>query len=201
MKNDFDRVAPIYDLLASLVFGRKLEKAQKTFLNVITPDSKVLVIGGGTGKILEWLPQDLNLEIAYVELSKTMLQKAQKKNCRHRVEFYQNDVLSLEGQYDYVIANFFLDCFDSDSLKKVIAKLKDLMKDDALLFVTDFRKNSDGRDRFFRVIMHSFFRLASNLESSHLGDIHEEILGSNFNELNYQMIDRGQLFSAVYRKS
>ena len=201
MKNDFDRVAPIYDRLAYLVFGNKLEEVQQTFLHVIPPSSKVLIVGGGSGKILEWLPQEKNLEIAYIELSKKMMKQAKgRTNSSNEVLFYHADIMDVYDEFDVIIANFFLDCFDSQGLRKVLEKFSLLLAKKGQLIVTDFRKNQNKRDFWLMKLMHAFFKFVSNLESNDLLDLHSEILSTGFKEQNFQEIDRGQLFTAVYSK-
>ena len=199
MKNDFNLIAPIYDSLSYIVFRNKLKQVQKIYLDLLIPNSKVLIIGGGTGKILQWLPPGKNLEVTYVELSRKMLELARSRSYENMVKLYQADIMDFHGEFDYVIANFFLDCFDSDNLKKVISKFSNLLTNKGSILVTDFKYNTDQRDGLLRKIMHWFFKIVSNLESDHLLDIHTEVLESGFNKLKYQVFDRGQLFSAVYK--
>ena len=69
MSNNFNTIAPVYDFLAKMVFGRSLERAQAAFLSDLETKvkAKVLIVGGGTGKVLELLPEGLDLQIDYVE--------------------------------------------------------------------------------------------------------------------------------------
>ncbi|MEP5106138.1 MAG: methyltransferase type 12, partial [Ekhidna sp.] len=60
--NDFDFVAPIYDRLSKLVFGKSLIKAQAYHLKVIGDKDRVLILGGGTGKLLEFIPKSGELD-------------------------------------------------------------------------------------------------------------------------------------------
>ena len=52
---NYNNIAWIYDWLAKVVFGRKQELASRAFLRIIPNDAKILVIGGGTGKIINYL--------------------------------------------------------------------------------------------------------------------------------------------------
>ena len=47
--NGFNSIAPVYDALATLVFGRSIRNAQLCFLGDIGYRGKVLILGGGTG--------------------------------------------------------------------------------------------------------------------------------------------------------
>lgn len=50
---NFNWVAPFYDALSFLVFGRRLQRAQTVFLDQIPAGASVLIVGGGTGWLLE----------------------------------------------------------------------------------------------------------------------------------------------------
>ena len=73
-QSNFNLIAPVYDFLAKMVFGSHLKKAQTIFLNQIKEGDRVLVVGGGTGWILEELNQ-LNkpIKVVYVEPSTKMM--------------------------------------------------------------------------------------------------------------------------------
>lgn len=201
MKNNFDLIAPIYDLLAKVVFGNKLEKMQKEFLDHLPLNSRVLIVGGGTGKILEWLPPEKRLAVTFVELSEKMMVKAKARNSQAlTTDFHQVDIMEFEGKFDYIIANFFLDCFEEDTLQLVLKKLASLINFEGKLVVGDFCANGNQRDRWINWWMHRFFKIASNLESKELKDIRSIMLASDFVETHFESFDRGQLFSGVYGK-
>ena len=52
MDHGFDKLTPYYDLLTRLVFGKAIINSQEQFLSLVRSGSRVLVVGGGTGKIL-----------------------------------------------------------------------------------------------------------------------------------------------------
>ena len=75
----FDFIAPFYDLLARLVFGRAISRSQTRFLLEIPSGAKVLILGGGTGWILLDIFRQANpSEVLYLEASSHMLAKAQE---------------------------------------------------------------------------------------------------------------------------
>lgn len=201
MKNDFNAIAPYYDLLASIVFGRQLEKAQTTFLDQIKPESYVLIVGGGTGKVIEWLPNNHNLHIDYVELSEKMLLKAKKRDTKgNEFEFICSDAMEVQGNYDLIIANFFLDCFSEKGIVGVLDHLKKVLKPEGKLLVTDFYPTESSSQKLLIRLMHIFFRTFSKLQASRLMNIHEEIKKSAFETKEIQFFREGTIFSAVYEK-
>ncbi|OEK06857.1 class I SAM-dependent methyltransferase [Roseivirga misakiensis] len=202
MRNNFDHVAPFYDALASFIFGNELEKAQRLLLNDIPPGSRVLIVGGGSGKILEWLPKDLGLTVAYVELSAKMIELARKRSFKgKRITYLQEDVRKVSGDYDVVIANFFLDCFDQHALPEIIKKLNELLVKDGKLLVTDFSMPTNLRQSLLLKSMHIFFRIASRLESKKLRDIKHHVLAADFVIRKEKYSSNQLIFSALFEKS
>ncbi len=76
----FDWIAPYYDWLTRLVFGRSIRRAQRHFLGQIPPGARVLVVGGGTGWLLvDLLKRPAVTHVTYLEASAVMLRLAQQK--------------------------------------------------------------------------------------------------------------------------
>lgn len=202
MKNNFDSVSFMYDCLAKCIFKeRKLKEVQTAFLDCIHLSANVLIVGGGTGEILEWLPKGKHLSVDYVELSARMLERAKLRNAQvTETHFIQSHALEHSGLYDFIIAHFFLDCFNEDELPKMLKHLSNQLKVGGKLLVSDFCHNGKRKDEFLNKLMHLFFRLFANLSSKKLQNIRAVIRASGLVETHYQIFDRGQLFSGVYEK-
>ena len=71
MASNYDNSAAFYDQLSQMVFGKALIRAQLYLLQQVPPNSTVLIVGGGTGWILEELSNIhySGLAITYVEIS------------------------------------------------------------------------------------------------------------------------------------
>lgn len=201
MKNNFNIIAPIYDVLARVVFGYQLELAQRRFLDDIRADARVLIVGGGTGKILEWLPENSNLAINYVELSEGMMRHAKQryKNGNH-VSFCTQDILETKGDYDVIITNFFLDCFEREKLDNVIAHTHALLKSGGTWLVTDFALPTNAKQRMLLRTMHTFFKLIASLESTALQDIKGRLGGVGLKLNKEAFFSKQLIFSAVFKK-
>ncbi|MGE0586947.1 MAG: class I SAM-dependent methyltransferase [Cyclobacteriaceae bacterium] len=165
--NRFDRIAPIYDSIARLVFCGAIRKAQETHLNRIPPHAKVLVLGGGSGK---WMERLFNLNpgctIYFIEASSRMLRLAKKNNSKYsqQIEFIHGTHLSAPlVQFDVLITHFFLDMFSDDGLVDLITLVKDRLKRNGIWIVADF---VDQRwwHRLLLRIMYSFFRLVGAID-------------------------------------
>jgi len=81
MAANYNNSVWFYDRLAGLVYGKELIKSQVYLLPYIPANAHVLVVGGGTGWILEELarvhPSGLN--ITYAEIAPAMIALSQKK--------------------------------------------------------------------------------------------------------------------------
>lgn len=197
--NNFNRIAPFYDLLVKVIFGSKLEYAQKAFINNINQGTRLLIIGGGTGSILEWLPENKQLKIDYVELSAVMLKKAKKRPQKgNSVTFLEQDVLDVIGSYDIIIANFLLDCFNEKHLELVVNHLRKSLDKEGELYVTDFCPPSNKKQNLLLRLMHVFFRVTSRLESRRIKDIHQYILNARFKVNEEEVLFNQLVFSRVY---
>ena len=195
--NNFNLIAPFYDLLSRLIFKDNLLKAQLTFLDRLEPADKVLILGGGTGELLEFLPKCQ--KVVYLEKSKKMLIRARKRSATNSTSFVQMDFLkgSLNESYDVIICPFFLDCFNEGNLHSVIFKCRQLLKKDGCLIVSDFQKTNSNKPLL--VVMHLFFRIFTAIDSSQLKEIDKEVLLGGFQKEEEKFFHRNQVFSRLYR--
>lgn len=176
----FDKIANVYDVLARLVFGEAIRDAQICFLNNITPQSKVLILGGGTGwllvRLLELKPQ---CEVWYIEASEKMLEISKEKikdsNRVHLIQGTENSIPS-GVQFDVVIANFYFDLFTDESLDSVMRKIQKEIKSDALWLVADFVDGKKWWQFVLLKMMYGFFRVLCNIEAVKLPDWNQSLV-------------------------
>lgn len=174
-KNNFDKVAFCYDTLVSLFFQNDLYKAQIAYLSHIKEGSSVMIIGGGTGKILVALDElNLGLTVHYIEPSIKMLRKAQNQPLSSRLKMnYINDRFEnyrADDQVDVVCTFFFLDLFREEELSVIIDSIKNKLKIGAIWLHADFHleKGSSAVNHLLVKMMLVFFKLTSNLSSNKL---------------------------------
>ncbi|WP_436514842.1 class I SAM-dependent methyltransferase [Ekhidna sp. To15] len=195
--NDFNRIAQYYNRVSKLIFGNQLLKAQTCFLAEIKPEDQVLILGGGTGEFLEYLPPCQ--KIHFVEMSSEMLKRASSHTLETEIEFINIDFLKFQSsiKYDFIICPFFLDCFNEENLNHVLAKIKPMLKPDGLLLVADFRKTKSNS--LLLAAMHLFFHIFANLEAEQLLDIDGKVTSLGFMKIKEKISHRNQLFSRLYR--
>ncbi|MBE9460838.1 class I SAM-dependent methyltransferase [Dyadobacter subterraneus] len=176
MDTDFDGVARPYDFISRLVFGDALVRAQVSLLSQILPDSSILIVGGGTGWILEEITKihESGLEIIYVESSPKMIELSKKRSCKNntvnfitaRIEDYQTEKL-----FDIIITPFFFDLFKKDKIKFLFSGLNEKLRKDGLWFYTDFIPSKYQTKIWQKLLlktMYLFFGILSKVEAFEL---------------------------------
>lgn len=178
-RNDFSLVAPIYDGLASLVFGGAIRRAQVQLLPALRDTRRALIIGGGTGWFLLELLDRTDVEhVLYVEKSEIMLDKsralleARAPQWASRVEFRlgtDESVTAQDGAFDLLVTNFFLDLFNDTNCAHMIEKLAAILSAGGRWLFVDFHTPEGGWQRTasdaLYTVMYGFFALTSHIES------------------------------------
>ncbi len=200
----FDVIAPVYDLLSRMVYGKSIVAAQKYFLKDIPEGAHVLIVGGGTGWIIEELfAVNKTCSVVYIEASQKMLQKAQNRmnsSDKSRIQFIFQSEMPSEGSYDVIITNFFLDVFPSDKLIYIIQQLKDRVVTNGRWIVTDFVDDGKRWQRFLLKVMYAFFRSVSKLETSILPPWQRLLMDAGMQRNGVKRFYAGFIETAIYQK-
>ncbi len=167
--NNFDAVAPFYDRLSKVIFGRSIRYAQTFYLNKIPLEAKVLIIGGGTGWILtELLTLNPNCRVWYVEASYKMMELAKTK-----AKTYSNKIIFIHGTensipdgiiFDSVITPFYLDLFSHENCDCAIQKIRSSLQANGIWIAIDF-VNTTWWHGVMLSIMYRFFRITCSIEA------------------------------------
>jgi ubiquinone/menaquinone biosynthesis C-methylase UbiE len=203
MKNNFNLIAPVYDALAKVVFGKKLKQAQCHFLQLIPKDSNVLILGGGTGWILdEIFKTGFRGSVTYVEASAEMIKRTEKRlQPGWKVALICGDEKAIPDEfYDVLITNFFLDVFSADHLNKVMNQLSEQLSPRGLWFCTDFQHTNRLKHKLIIWSMLLFFRFSAQLESKVLLDFQSYFRALPFDQIQHKEFSKGLIFSDVYQK-
>jgi len=151
----FTLAAPFFDLAMKISGHHKVlvelgERIKKEELksNFEKKNKSLLDLGGGTGELVNHLPQ--NLEITIVDPSKAMLKKGQKKSFSQPVNHILADAADLPFEddfFDYLIISDALHHF-----RRVEPALKEaarVLKPGAKIYILEF----DPRSFFTRLIV------------------------------------------------
>ena len=175
---NFNWIAPIYDGLKTAVFGRSLERAQTVFLDQIPPGATVLIVGGGTGWLLEpLLAQGHTSRIVYLETSGQMITRASRRVLDRQllgtVEFRLGDETTLPPDvcFDVVMTPFVLDLFTAQSIRqRLLPRLRQALRPGGQWLITDFVVTANGWQKALIQGMVYFFRLTAGIETRQLVD-------------------------------
>ena len=179
MSPDFNSVAKPYDYISRLVFGNALVESQVSLLNHIPGNSVILIVGGGTGWILEEICKihSTGLKIVYVEVSSNMIAMARKRNIKQNsVSFIHKPVEEYNPNelFDIVITPFFFDLFVKKIVKKLFSHIDKSLKPQGLWLYTDFIPPKYQTKLWQKILLKSmylFFGVLSQVEASSLVDM------------------------------
>ena len=204
--NRFDRIAPYYEGLKRLVFGKAIHEAEICFLDFIKPGSNVLIWGGGSGEMLRVL---LNIKydckVWYVEASETMIELATKSAGAHasRVVFVHGTQRSAprDFKFDAVITNFFLDLFPEEKIAGICDMHTKVLAPDGMWIITEFVDRRRWWQRLLLSVMYRFFRTACTIEADRL-PAWEQIVGAHgFNEKHVRIFYGAFIKASLWVKS
>jgi tRNA (cmo5U34)-methyltransferase len=203
--DNFDGIAPWYDFLVKLVFGKSVKHAQELFLDRLPQTGHVLIVGGGTGWIVESLLKVQPLHhVTFIEASAKMLKIAQQRlrDKSDRVTFVHgtDENIPLGVLYDGIITNFFLDLFLPKGLNVIIHRLKKHLKTDGYWIATDFVATQWWHRVFLRT-MYLFFRFTSNIRARQLPPWHKTLTENGVKEISSAAFYGGFIVTKLYRIS
>jgi ubiquinone/menaquinone biosynthesis C-methylase UbiE len=190
-----------------MIFGRNIEQAQVCMLGYVPKGSSILIVGGGTGWILDKLsercPQGLRID--YVEVSAQMTALSRKRDCRENiVNFIDMPIEEFisDTSYDVIITPFIFDNFVEEKIKIAFAKLDESLNVNGKWLFADFlydKAKSPLWQKFLLKVMYFFFRISTGIETQELVNMDKYFSVSyevQFEAFHYFKFIR----SAVYRK-
>lgn len=205
MSANYNNSAWFYDKLSALIYGRALIDAQRYLLHFIPANANILIVGGGTGRILEEIAQihPSGLKITYVEIAADMMALSKKRNAGDNQVDFINDAIenvTLSSMVDIVLTPFLFDNFNEESLCKIFNHIHSLLKADGLWLNTDFQLTGKWWQKLLLKSMFLLFKILCGIEASKLPDIEKQ-----FEQHGYQAIDEKTFFgdfvlSTVYNR-
>jgi ubiquinone/menaquinone biosynthesis C-methylase UbiE len=194
MPANYDNSASFYDKLSRLVFGKALVNAQTWLLPLIPENAKVLIVGGGTGWILEEITKlhPGGLSITYIEISAKMMALSRKRNTgANQVEFINKAVedAGLTADFDVVITPFLFDNFTEDILIGVFQHIHKTLKPGGLWLNTDFQLTGKWWQYLMLKSMLLFFKVLCGVPAWRLPDV-----GKQFGKFGYDVTEEKRFF-------
>ena len=179
MPANYDKIAPFYDLLSGLVFGKAIREAQRRLLYSLPPgDVRLLIAGGGTGWIMEEITKVRNsgLEIDYVDSSAKMISISMKRNHGDNVvNFIHSPIEGFKNEqlYDAILTPFFFDNFGERKGSIIFEHLDSMLSDTGTWLFADFCDDKRTASRWQKMLlrlMYFFFRVTTQIETDELID-------------------------------
>lgn len=206
-KNNYDKLAPFYDLISHSVYGQALVKAQRSVLPYILDGQNVLIVGGGTGWILNEIEKlgRKHISVTYIEASSKMVALARKRKVSFQVDFvcdYVEDV-NTDKLFEVIITPFFFDNFQEEKCLFILDKLDKLLKSNGLFLYADFRLIEQNRKFWKKLVlkrMYLFFRIFTKIETNNLVDM-ATILDAKYELKWSQFSFHDFVFAAMFQKN
>jgi tRNA (cmo5U34)-methyltransferase len=198
-ENDFDGIAFCYDFMAKLIFGERLYQASIQWLETLNKSDTVVVLGGGSGKILKKLTHVDR--VIFIEKSAKMIKLAQATAPRN-VQFICADFLeyALEDESTHVvICPFFLDVFTLRQLGEVLDKIARILKKRGSLLVSDFQYTTWWSKQLIK-LMYAFFEKTTRIAVHQLAPLNTLILAKGFENRGNHLKKERMIFSKSYAK-
>jgi ubiquinone/menaquinone biosynthesis C-methylase UbiE len=210
---NFDAIAPWYRALETMAFGNALQRARVACLDGIGSPRRALIVGEGNGRFLAALLQRQPLvKIDCVDSSRRMLDLARRHilethpNETSRVAFLQHDISSWtpNDRYDLIVTHFLLDCFGTQQVGNIVAKLAETAAPDATWLLADFTIPETGFAhscaRAWLALMYWFFRWAAAIEAQELVDPSPFLRVERFALERQQLFRHGMVKSQLWRR-
>jgi ubiquinone/menaquinone biosynthesis C-methylase UbiE len=176
MANDYNGIASFYDTISRIVYQNAIIKAQVFLIQLIKGKNKVLIVGGGTGWILEEISK-LNrpdISVVYVEKSSAMIALAKKRNYKNvKVDFIEKGIEEYISatQFDIIITPFLFDNFLKEKIDIVFEKLDRLITQNGIWLYADFVNDKTKIklwQQFLLKTMYLFFKATTKIETQEL---------------------------------
>jgi ubiquinone/menaquinone biosynthesis C-methylase UbiE len=188
MASNYNNSAWFYDGLSRLVYGRTLINAQVYLLQFVPADSVVLIVGGGTGWILEELTKvhPSGLQIIYVEVAADMMALSRRRNTGLNSIVFINEAIEdvdIADEVEIVITPFLFDNFTEATAQKVFNHIHQLLKPGATWLNADFQLTGKWWQSALLKSMFLFFRMLCKIEASQLPDVERLFISCGFKAL------------------
>jgi SAM-dependent methyltransferase len=206
--NNYDPIARYYDFLSRVFFGKSEILAQVGLLGYVPPGSRVLIVGGGTGWILEEIADryPAGLRITYVESSGEMMRLAKRRRVGASVVSFVElpiEEFVTEERYDCILTGFLFDNFSAGLAARVIGWLCPMLEADGCWLFADFyyrRRESRFWQGLMLRVMYFSARLICKVEAEALPDMDSLFAQAGLAPVHISWYYRGFIKAVAYRR-
>lgn len=208
----FDRLAPHYGWMEAACAGDLMQRCRVRWLKEVCNSRRVLLAGEGNGRMLSACAKAMpTSEFVVLDQSREMLARAQrtweKIATRQRITFQRVDLREWDSEFepfDLVITNFFLDCFDTHELQRVINRIAAAATPQARWLNSDFTVPAQGWQRARAQVglkmAYRFFRWATGISANQIVDPSAFLSAAGFALSAREPFDHGLLYSELWER-
>lgn len=177
MLDKYRIIGASYDFLSKVYSGNAIHACKLSMLNenTISEGTRILFAGAGQGRdVLR--AAELGAEVTMVDISPTMMNKFKRLYASHpqhdqlKIHTILGDILKQEsyGEFDIVVANFFLNVFDKSKMNTLLNHLIRLCRSKGHIIIGDFCPPSGGifsktfQNIYWYSAASAFFAIAGN---------------------------------------
>lgn len=206
MSKNYDTIAGIYDRLARMVYGNTIVAAQQYLAGAVPPDTHVLIVGGGTGWILEEITRihASGVSITYVDPSAKMIALSRARNTgSNRVTFINSSIETARtGEvYDVVMTPFLFDNFSERTMRDIFEIIDNHLTPGGIWLYSDFQNTRALWQKAMLKLMYLFFRVSCGIEASSLPDTEACFADHKYTIQSQKAFLNGFIASTVYVKA
>ena len=190
-----------------MFFGRSEILAQVGLLGYVPAGSRILIVGGGTGWILEEIAvrYPAGLRITYVESSGEMMRRAKRRGIGASVvsfvELPVEEFVTDEG-FDCILTGFVFDNFSGELAGRVMGRLCPMLARDGCWLFADFYYRR-GEGRFWQGLMlktmYFSARLICSVDARELPDMDGLFSQAGLVPVHVSWYYRGFIKAVAYR--
>ena len=208
----FDRLAPHYNWLETLLAGKTLQRCRTAFLDDFASARSILLIGEGHGRFLPaLLERNSKARVRCLDQSAGMFKLARERLDAggfngSNVSFEIQDIFQFEPneQFDAIGTHFFLDCFTAEQMEKIIPKIASWIVPNGFWHISDFqvpeRFFAGMRARLILALAYGFFRFTTRLPARQIVSPENFITSCGLQRGERHEFDFGLLYSELWRK-
>lgn len=208
MLNNYDRIARYYDFLSRMVFFKAQVNAQICQLKYVEAHTQILIVGGGTGWILEEIGKlhSSGLNIVYLEISSKMTELSRARACgANQVVFVNQGIEDFKTslKFDVICTPFLFDNFSQQRADFVLEKLGAMLKPSGLWLLADFNPDHRSGKWWKQLLLKSmcaFFKFLKIVEARALPDTKSYFDRSAYLQLEEKDFYGDFIQSVVYKK-
>ncbi|EAZ81442.1 methyltransferase domain-containing protein [Algoriphagus machipongonensis] len=197
MKDDYGFIAPYYNRLAKMLFGKKLWEAKNCFVSEVE-DKKILIIGGGDG--FDYKEVSKNLSGQYWDKSQRMLDLAKENLSESELSFHLGEFTSNEKVlFDEIWLHFVLDTMDDQEISSLINGLSKVIQKSGSIYFADFFKPISIYQKGMHLLMIQFFRVFAGHKRKNIPDYEKIFLQNSWKKSDGKSFMKGWIRSQIWK--